>query len=116
MAIESTGRAAPPSSTKPWALRAGAFLAALVLTCGASLPASAGDDCITASEALARAQAALSKATRDVDTRADAYAQCMAGGGSCATKKAAYDTALAAKTKAMAALRTATEHRKAVCH
>lgn len=116
MAIESTGRAAPASSTKPWALRAGAFLTVLVLACAASLPAAAGDDCSGASEALSRAQAALSKATRDVDTRADAYAQCMAGGGNCATKKAAYDTALAAKTKAMAALRAATEHRKAVCH
>ncbi|MEO7328990.1 MAG: hypothetical protein ABI193_10455, partial [Minicystis sp.] len=67
-------------------------------------------------ESLTRAQAALSKAMRDADTRADAYAQCMAGGGNCATKKASFDTALAAKAKALAALKAAAEHRKTVCH
>jgi hypothetical protein len=78
-------------------------------------PPASADDCTAASDALARAQAALSKATRDADTRADAYAQCMSAGGNCAPKKAAYDAAISAKAKALAALKAAAAQRKAAC-
>lgn len=78
-------------------------------------PTSAAGDCDAAAREMARAQAALSKATRDAIVRADAYARCMSSSGKCNAQKAAYDVALAAKTAALAALKAASAH-KAACH
>jgi hypothetical protein len=98
---------------------------ALVRSCAAvvlgasffALPATvtAGGDCDAAKQALDQAQQALSKATRDADTRADAYAQCMQASGGCEAKKAAYDAALAAKSKAAASYKTASTRRTSAC-
>lgn len=113
MAIASTSMGSDATTSS--ALRAAAFLVSLALASASALPTASADDCGAASETLNRAQAALSKAMRDADTRADAYAQCMADGGNCGAKKAAYEAALAAKGRALAALKVAAEQRKAAC-
>lgn len=94
----------------------GSLLLGLVVAL-AALPSSAGGpDCDAANKELGQAQAALSKATRDADQSADAYAQCMSKGGNCASKKSAYDVALAAKAKAQAAMKAASSHVKTACN
>lgn len=112
MAPSSTGslRRAPQSAVV-------ALFAIVLASAGALAPSlvTAGDDCSAAKQALEQAQAALSKATRDADTRADAYGQCMAKGAGCEAQKAAYDKALAAKTRALAALKAASARQKSVC-
>ena len=95
---------------------AGSVLAALCFGLFATASLASGPACDAANRDMAAAQAQLSKATRDADTRADAYAQCMSKGGNCGSQKSAYDTALAAKNKAIAALKAATDRSKLACH
>ena len=91
---------------------AGAFGFAFTLPCVAS-----AEDCASAQKAVEQAQQALSKASRDAVTSADAYGQCMSSGGAaCAPKKAAFDAARAAKAKASSALKDATSKQHSVCH
>jgi hypothetical protein len=80
---------------------------------------ASGPECSEAKKDLERAQQALSKATRDADTKGAAYAQCIQGaaqvGGRCATEKAAYDAALSARARAQSAFKAASSRQKAVC-
>jgi len=73
-----------------------------------------GDDCSAAKQALDQAQQALSSATRDVDTRADAYAQCIAA-KQVRREEAAFDAASAAKSKAAASYKAAATRRSSAC-
>lgn len=88
----------------------GACLWAMAATAGAA------DDCDAARQALDQAQQTLSKATREADTRADAYAQCMQAGRGCDAKKAVYDAALQAKSRAAASFKAASSRRASACH
>jgi hypothetical protein len=77
---------------------------------------AAGPECQTAAAACDKAQQMLSKAMRDADTRADAYVTCTQRSGACAALKTAYDAALAAKTRAAAALKAALSRRQLACN
>jgi hypothetical protein len=88
----------------------GALLASAAASAGA-----AGPDCARASEELQRAQQALSRAVRDADTAAAAYAVCKEKGGACAVQKSAYEAALASKTKAVSGHKEASARRQAAC-
>lgn len=94
----------------------GSALVGALATFGLPWSALAGDlECAQASKQLEQAQAALSRATRDADTKGAAYAQCMQGGKACAPEKAAYGAAVAARSKAQAGYRAATSRRDAAC-
>ena len=93
-----------------------ALLGAALSLSSTSTGIAAGEDCAAASRALEQAQQQLSKATRDADTRADAYHRCMQKSGACAQQKAAYDAALSARSKASAAVKSAIARRKKACH
>jgi hypothetical protein len=81
----------------------------------AGAAAGASPDCDTASRDLERAQQALSRAVRESDTTAAAYAVCKERAQSCLPQKAAYDAASVAKSKALAGLRAAQAKQQAAC-
>ena len=86
-----------------------------VLTTLALPSGAAGPECERASRDLDLAQQALSKATRQADSSAAAYGVCMEKGSACAPQKAAYDTALAAKNKAITTFKAAISTRQSAC-
>ena len=77
--------------------------------------AAAGPECDRATRELDLAQQALSKAVRQADSSAAAYATCMEKGAACAPQKKAYGAAVAAKGKALAAFKSASSKQKTTC-
>jgi hypothetical protein len=78
-------------------------------------PTAAAGECDKATRELDAAQQTLSKAVRQADSSAAAYATCMEKGSACTPQKAAYGAAATAKGKALAAFKAASSKRQSAC-